>query len=88
MVRLFSGVYITNKILHASGRLEIPSLFSRVEKYLSKLEEKFRIFARPCKVLHMLRYLENMIVDDSYFLHLFEKLLYIFSIKILKSAVN
>ena len=59
----FIGVYIINRILH--GRLEIRDFSSRVEKYftrsvrslvkyLSTLEEKFRISARPCNILYLL----------------------------------
>ena len=58
-----AGVYIINRILH--GRLEIRNFSSRVEKYFTRslrslakyfstLEEKFRIFARPCNILYLL----------------------------------
>ena len=56
MVWCFTGVYIINRTLH--GRLEIRNFSSRVEKYFSTLEEKFRIPARPCNIL----YLINMIM--------------------------
>ena len=41
------GIYIINRTLH--GRLEMRNFSSRVEK----LEEKFRIFARPCNILYL-----------------------------------
>ena len=61
MVWHFIGVYIINRTLH--DRLEIRNFSSRVEKYftrslrslvkyLSTLEEKFRISARPCNILY------------------------------------
>ena len=58
MVWHFIGVYIVNRILH--GRLEIRNFSSLVEKnickrvkYFSTLEEKFRIFGRPCNILYI-----------------------------------
>ena len=51
MVWYFIGVYIINRTLH--GRLEIRNFSSRVEKYFSTLEEKFRISARPCNILYV-----------------------------------
>ena len=62
MVWHFIGVYIINRTLH--DRLEIRNFSSRVEKYftrslrslvkyLSTLEEKFRISARPCNILYL-----------------------------------
>ena len=45
MVWYFIGVYIINRTLH--GRWE-TRIFS------STLEEKFRIFARPCNILYVL----------------------------------
>ena len=51
MVWHFIGVYIINRTLH--DRLEIRNFSSRVEKYFSTLEEKFRISARPCNILYL-----------------------------------
>ena len=62
MIWNFIGVYIINSTLH--GRLEIQNFSFRVEKYftsgrseqvkyLSTLEEKFRISARPCNILYL-----------------------------------
>ena len=62
MVWHFIGVYIINRTLH--DRLEIRNFSSRVEKYFTRslrslvkyfstLEEKFRIFARPCNILYL-----------------------------------
>ena len=62
MIWNFIGVYITNSTLH--GRLEIQNFSFHVEKYftsgrseqvkyLSTLEEKFRISAWPCNVLYL-----------------------------------
>ena len=51
MVWHFIGVYIINRTLH--DRLEIRNFSSRVEKYFSTLEEKFRISARPCNILYV-----------------------------------
>ena len=64
MVWHFIGVYIINRTLH--DRLEIRNFSSRVEKhftrslrslvkYISTLEEKFRISARPCNILYICR---------------------------------
>ena len=64
MVWHFIGVYIINRTLH--DRLEIRNFSSRVEKYFTRslrslvkyfstLEEKFRISARPCNILYVLR---------------------------------
>ena len=61
MILYFIGVYMINRILN--GRLEIRKFSSRVAKYftrllrsfmkyLSGLEEKFRVSARPCNILY------------------------------------
>ena len=51
MIWYFIGVYIINRTLHS--RLEIRIFSSRVEKYFSTLEEKFRISARSCNILYV-----------------------------------
>ena len=51
MVWNFIGVYIINRTLH--DRLQIRNFSSRVEKYFSTLEEKFRISAWPCNILYI-----------------------------------
>ena len=59
MVWHFIGVYIINRTLH--DRLEIRNFSSRVEKYFSTLEEKFRISAQPCNILYYLCFLLHFI---------------------------
>ena len=74
MVWHFIGVYIINRILH--DRLEIRNFSSRVEKYFSTLEEKFRISKRPYNILYMYHPLKRKLfkmlfvilnIVDSYF---------------------
>ena len=68
MIWNFIGVYIINRTLH--GRLEIQNFSFRVEKYftserseqvkyLSTLEEKFRISARPFNILYLFTQCEH-----------------------------
>ena len=69
MVWYFSGVYIINRTLH--GCLEIYEItllvlkkyFTRslrsLMKYLSTLEEKFRISAQPSNILYFILYYIN-----------------------------
>ena len=72
-------VYIINRTLH--DRLEIRNFSSRVEKYFTRslrslvkyfstLEEKFRISARPCNILHLLHQTLNTFLSGCTFLSL------------------
>ena len=45
------GVYLINRTLH--GRLKTLNLSSRVQKYFSTLEEKFRVFSLPGNILYL-----------------------------------
>ena len=51
MVWHFTGVYIINRTLH--GRLEIRNFSLTREIFFLTREEKFRISARPCKILYL-----------------------------------